>query len=134
MLLNNQVIPKKEEFIDFIKNYPKDHPVTMVNILKFKDKSGKGEETGRAAYLRYSKNVFELLRKNKGKVIWSGNVERTIIGDTDSQPDMFLIVEYPSAQNFIDMSTSAEYRLIAEDREMALEYGGLLLSKTINTL
>ena len=132
MNLTDQVVPQREDFFAFMNDYPADTPVAMINILKFKDKSGNGDETGQQAYLRYSKNMEPLLAKAQGKIIWMGNVNQTVIGDTSDQPHMVLIVEYPSKQHFIDMSTSAEYKVIGQDREIALEYGGLLASSTIN--
>ena len=126
MNLTNQIEATKDQFVDFIKNYPKNTPVAMMNILKFKEKSGNGEETGRTAYNRYSKNMVDLLAKYEGKVLWSGNVEKTIIGDSTDQPDMFLVVEYPTAQHFADMATCPEYQVLKKDRLIALEYGGLI--------
>lgn len=131
MNLTNQVVPTKEEFVDFIKNYPSNTPLVMVNILKFKEKTGKGEETGKEAYARYSKNMEPLVAKAGGKMIWAGNVERTVIGDYSTQPDLFLIVSYPSKEAFIAMSTTPEYEEISKDRKMALEYGALLSTSEI---
>ncbi len=131
MNLSNQVVPTKEEFVDFIKNYPSDTPLVMVNILKFKERSGNGDESGRAAYKRYSKNMEPFLAKAGGKVIWAGNMTKTIIGDYTSQPDMMLLVWYPSKEAFIAMSTTPEYAVVSKDRKMALEYGALIASSTI---
>lgn len=131
MNLNNQITPKREDFFKFMNDYPADTPVAMVNILKFKEKLGNGDETGQQAYLRYSQNMQPLLAKAQAKIVWMGNVNQTLVGDTDDQPSMVLIVEYPSKQHFIDMSTSDEYKVIGQDREIALEYGGLLASSTI---
>jgi uncharacterized protein (DUF1330 family) len=128
MKLTNQIQATRDQFVDFIKNYPKNTPVAMMNTLKFKEKSGNGDETGREAYKRYSKNMIDLLAKYEGKVLWRGNVQKTIIGDSTDQPDMFLVVEYPTAQHFADMSTSPEYQLLKKDRLIALEYGGLIAS------
>lgn len=132
MNLTNHITPKREEFFTFMHDYPADIPVAMVNILKFKAKSGKGDETGQEAYLRYSKNMEPLLKKAQAKVLWAGKVNQTLIGDTHGQPDMIFIVEYPNKKAFTDMSTSTEYKVIGQDREIALEYGGLLASSTIN--
>ena len=132
MQLSDQVLPQREDFFAFANDYPADTPVIMINILKFKDKSGKGDESGREAYSRYSKNVAPLLEKVGGKVLWAGNVNQTVIGDTSDQPDMVLVVRYPSKQAFISMSTSDEYRVVGKDREIALEFGGLLASSTID--
>jgi len=131
MLLNNQIVATGEQIKKIAQDYPKNTPVVMVNILKFKAKTDKGDESGQAAYMRYSKNVAPLLEKAGGKVLWSGQVNMTIIGDTEDQPDMVLVVEYPSIQNFLAMVTSSEYQAVKEDREIALEYGGLLASSSL---
>ena len=131
MNLTNQVTPDKEEFVDFIKNYPSGVPVTMINILKFNPLSGNDDETGQQAYLRYSKNMTPLLAAAGGEVIWMGKVTRTVIGDYSNQPDMVLLVKYPSKEAFVKMSTTPEYEKISKDRKIALEYGGLLSAQTI---
>ena len=130
MHLNDQVQATKESFVDFIKNYPSQTPVVMVNILKFKDKSGNGEETGKQAYNRYAKNVTPLMANVGAKLIWGGYVKHTLIGDLSTQPDRFLIVYYPSKEAFIEMTTSEAYKKISHDREIALEYGGLLATES----
>ena len=131
MKLTNQVTPSKEEFLKFIKEYPDNAPITMINILKFKEKSGKGEETGKDAYLRYSKNMVALMEKANAKVVWMGYVHQTLIGDYESQPDMLIIVNYPNKKSFIEMSTTPAYEEISKDRKIALEYGGLMVSTTV---
>lgn len=131
MNLTNQVMATKEDFVDFIKNYPSQTPVVMVNILKFKAKSGNGDETGKAAYNRYSNNTAPLLAAVGGKLVWAGKVNKTIIGDTTDQPDRMLIISYPSKEAFIKMTTSEAYLKISHDRELALEYGGLMVTETL---
>ena len=101
-------------------------------VLKFKSKSGNGDESGEAAYNRYGKNVKPLLEKVGAKAIWAGNVKKTVIGDYTSQPDRILIVYYPSKEAFIEMSTSEAYLKIGNDRKIALEYGGLIATETID--
>ena len=130
MNLTNQVVPTREQFLQFIKEYPADEPVVMVNILKFKGKVEGSDEAGKLAYARYGKNVAPLLKGVGGRVIWAGKVNMTVIGDQEDQPDMVLIVEYPSSAKFVEMSTSEAYQAIAHDRELSLEYGGLLASGT----
>jgi len=133
MNLDNQVTARKETFMDFIHNYPSGTPVTMVNILKFKDLVEDGSESGSDAYKRYSQNVSPLVTKVGGKMIWGGRVRKTIIGDSDGEPDLFLIIEYPSKEAFIKMSTSEEYKKIGGDRTIALEYGGLFATDSLPT-
>lgn len=131
MNLHNQVSAEKETFMDFIHTYPSGTPVTMVNILKFKELVDGGTESGADAYKRYSQNVAPLVAKVGGKMIWGGKVRKTIIGDSSEEPDLFLIVEYPSKEAFIQMSTSEEYKKIGGDRTIALEYGGLFATDSL---
>jgi len=102
MNLTNQILAPKENFVDFIKNYPSQTPLVMVNILKFKDQTADGK-TGEEEY-----NI-----------------------DFDNQPDRFLVVYYPSKEAFIEMSTSEEYAAIGHHRHLSLEYGGLIATETI---
>ena len=131
MELSNQVMATKEGFTDFIKNYPSNTPVVMLNILKFKGSTDKGDKTGEESYNDYGKAVAPLLAKVGGKIIWAGNAIQTIIGDYSDTPDRILIVEYPSKEAFISMSTSEDYAKISHLREMALEYGGLIATETL---
>jgi len=131
MNLTNQVMADKEAFVDFIKNYPSDTPVVMLNILKYKDKTPDGTKSGKQSYKEYSMAVAPLLQKVGGKVLWSGKVNKTLIGDQTDQPNTILVVQYPSKESFINMSTSEEYAKISHLREQALEYGGLIVTETM---
>ena len=131
MNLNNQVMAEKEAFVDFIKNYPSNTPVVMLNILKFKAKASNGDKTGEESYNDYGRATAPLLEKVGGKLLWAGKVNKTIIGDQTDQPHRILVVQYPSKEAFIEMSTSEEYAKISHLREFALEYGGLLATETI---
>lgn len=131
MLLNNQIHPTAEQFQELVNNYPKDQPVVMINILRYKDKTGNGEETGETAYARYGQNVLPFLKKAKGRLLWRGDVNNTVIGSSEGQPQVVLLIEYPSITNFIEMTTDPAYIKIAADRTLGLEYGGLMASTTV---
>jgi len=130
MNLTNQVLAPKENFVDFIKNYPSQTPLCMLNILKFKEQTEDGR-TGEEAYNTYMKEVTPLLEKAGAKTIWAGNVVKTIIGDYTTQPDRIFVVYYPSKEAFIEMSTSEAYAAIGHHRHLSLEYGGLIATETI---
>jgi len=125
MQLSNQINPTKQQLID-LQNYPANTPVAMLNLVKYKAKTDNGNESGKEAYTRYSKNVLPLLTAAGGKVLYMGTVEQTVIGDAENQPDLILLVQYPNVQAFFSMIMSAEYLEISKDRKMALEYGGLM--------
>jgi uncharacterized protein (DUF1330 family) len=80
--------------------------------------------------MRYFQNMQPLLAKANAKIVWSGYVQNTVIGDSSNQPDMVAIVEYPSVQHFVAMATSPEYQAVKNDREIALTYGGLMAATT----
>ncbi|WP_299459286.1 DUF1330 domain-containing protein [uncultured Microscilla sp.] len=130
MQLTNQITATADQIKALIKDYPKDTPVAMVNLLKFKEKTDQGNESGQDAFRRYFENMQPLLAKAEAKVIWSGYVQNTVIGGDDNQPDMVAVVEYPSVQHFVDLAMSPEYQTVKNDREIALTYGGLLASQT----
>ena len=131
MNLTDQIVADGKQFMETLAAYPKDEPVTMINILKFREKSGRGEESGEDAYRRYSINVFPLVQKAGAQVVWSGRIKGTIIGDYEDHPHVLLLVKYPNIQAFMDMAMSEEYQQVKHDREIALEYGGLLPAQEV---
>ena len=131
MQLTNQLHPTREQFKALVANYPKDKPVVMINILRYKAKTGNGAETGEMAYARYGQNVLPFMKKVGARLLWRGDINTTVIGDTSGQPQVVLLVEYPSIQNFIDMTTDPAYLEAAKDRTLGLEYGGLMASTTV---
>ncbi len=126
-----QVAASQKQIAELME-YPKNTPIVMTNIIKFKTITENGNETGQEAYMRYFKNVQPFIHKAEAKLIWKGSVASTVIGDSQDQPDMILIVEYPSVNHFLQMATNSEYQKVAIDRTIALEYGGLIACKTID--
>ena len=118
-----QVSPTKEHIAQLMA-YPKDTPVVMTNIIKFKSITENGKESGQEAYMRYFKNVQPFVANAKATLIWKGTVATTVIGDSQNAPDMIFLVEYPTVQHFLDMVSNPEYQKITVDRTIALEYGG----------
>lgn len=123
-MFSNQVSPTNAQLAK-LKAYPKDTPLVMLNILKFK-KQTDTNETGQEAYTRYLKNATPFVEKAGAKVIWKGQVHNTVIGNSDNQPHVVFLVEYPTVNHFFAMVSNPEYQKIAGDRSIALEYGGLI--------
>ena len=126
-----QVSPTKEQIAQLMA-YPKDTPIVMTNIIKFKSITQNGKESGQEAYMRYFKNVQPFVANAKATLVWKGTVATTVIGDSQNAPDMIFLVEYPTVQHFLDMVSNPEYQKITVDRTMALEYGGLIACKTVS--
>ena len=123
-MLTNQIHPTPKQLAQ-LQTYPKNTPVVMVNILKFKTKTDSGE-SGQEAYARYFKNAGPFVAKSGAKLVWKGRVHGSLIGNADNQPHIIFLVEYPSVDRFLAMAGNPDYQKIATDRSMALEYGGLI--------
>ncbi len=131
MELTNQIHPTPKQIKTLIKEYPKGQSVVMINILRYKAKTGNGAETGEAAYARYGQNVLPFMKKVGARLLWRGDVKHTVIGVANNQPHVVLLVEYPSVEKFIEMTSNPDYLKAAADRTLGLEYGGLMASTTI---
>lgn len=125
-----EINPTKESIKELIEKYPKDTKVTMLNVLRFKEKTETGE-SGIDSYKRYGANAQKFITKTGAKVIWAGEVVAAVIGSADDLPHQVLLVEYSSVQSFLSMVLSPEYQAITNDRTMALEYGGLYACQTM---
>lgn len=123
-MLSNQISPSDTQLAE-LQSYPQNTPLIMLNILKFKEQTNTNE-TGQEAYARYLKNATPFVEKSGGKLIWKGQVHSTVIGNSDNQPHVVFLVEYPTVNHFFSMVSNPEYQKIAGDRAIALEYGGLI--------
>ncbi len=129
-MLTNQIHPTELQIAQ-LKSYPKNVPIVMLNILKFKEFT-ETKETGQEVYARYFKNVAPFVKDAEATLIWKGNVHTNLIGNLEHQPQLVFLVEYPSIDHFFTMVSNPEYQKIARDRSIALEYGGLIACQTTN--
>jgi uncharacterized protein (DUF1330 family) len=123
-MLSNQISPTKAQLAE-LQKYPENTPLVMLNILKFNLKTSTGE-TGQEAYMRYFKNAGPFIKKAGAKLLWKGQVHSTVIGNSENQPQLIFLVEYPSVENFFTMISNPEYQEVAKDRSIAIAYGGLI--------
>ncbi len=130
MELSNQINPTGEKLKSLLSKLPQDQEVTMLNILRFNGHVESEGKSGIELYKRYSANVVEHLKAAKGKLIWKGEVLETVVGSEDKQPHMVLLVTYPTVSHFLNMIANPEYQKAAQDRSLALEYGGLVAMKS----
>ena len=61
-----------------------DEPVTMLNLMKFRDRSLDGNGTGWDAYKRYSAQITPLLKARRGTILWAGTVDALALGVDDA--------------------------------------------------
>jgi len=112
----------------FVRSLPDTGPVTMINLVRFRDEATDGSGTGWEAYVRYSENTMPLIKRRGGKVLWAGNIEGAAYGEVGKGWTYAVLVQYPSRAAFLDMVTSDDYARGNVHREAAVEDHVILAS------
>lgn len=120
----NAVNPEPEQLKKVLASTPKDQPVVMLNLLRFRDKADYAddcdERSGREAYQLYMQEAAACVSAVGAEVIWSGRSVGSLIAPPDESWDQVLLVRYPSIDAFMAMIQSTEYRGVAKHRTAAL--------------
>ncbi|HWE65062.1 MAG TPA: DUF1330 domain-containing protein [Acidimicrobiales bacterium] len=131
------ITPTKEQFNAFAR-HDRDGEVVMINLLHFSsedgDQSADGAEasSGSDAYRQYSDAAVEMVEARGGHVLWMGQPEHVLIGDTAADGwDMAVLVSYPSRAAFVDMVTSPSYTDAHAHRERGLDRTVLLACRPL---
>lgn len=120
--MSNYVDPGRDQFEAF-KSLPRNKPVMMLNLLKFRDKAAYEdgrEATGAEAYAAYGRESGPIFRRIGGEIIWRGKPEVMLIGPADKQWDLIFVARYPSAGAFLEMVTDPDYRIAVKHRQAAV--------------
>ncbi len=122
LILTNHIDPEREQFEEF-KKLPRDKPIMMLNMLRFRDKA-KYEDghsiSGAKAYAAYGKESGPIFARVGGEIIWRGKPETTLIGPKDERWDLIFIARYPTASAFLEMVTDPDYRVAVKHRQAAV--------------
>jgi haloalkane dehalogenase len=105
------LLPTPDQMQEFL-TLPDDHPIVMVNLLKFKPNGGQAE------YAKYAAAIQPILEKLGAKLLFAGKAEYCLIGKADW--DMVALVQYPHKKTLVQMSMSPEYRAIHHHRQAGL--------------
>lgn len=120
--MSNYIDPERDQFEAF-KELPRDKPIMMLNLLRFRDKAdyeNGREATGAEAYAAYSKESGPIFRRVGGEIIWRGKPELMVIGPADKHWDMIFVARYPTAGAFLEMVTDPDYRIAVKHRQAAV--------------
>jgi uncharacterized protein (DUF1330 family) len=109
-----------------------DGPVVMVNLLKFRRHARGTTEPGAEAYARYAEVVTGLIEDLGGRTVWRGKADQVLIGDSNQDWDMAVLVEYPTRRAFLEMVNLPEYQKINQDRDAGLERTSLIACTPID--
>ena len=118
-----------DEQIQALMKGPTEGSIRMINLLKFKTKAEYEDGTdggcanGMEAYLRYGAALNDgVLDAAGATVIYSEPVELGVIGDKSAMDfDVVAIVNYPSRQAFLEMTSSQAYIDAHTHREAGLD-------------
>jgi uncharacterized protein (DUF1330 family) len=118
--------PNDEQLKRFIEKVPSG-PVTMLNLLKFKEKAvyADGRESnlsGREAYGLYGIEVAKMIEADGGRIVFSAATNTLVIGEGELEWDMVAIAEYASLGSFQKIMSSSEYQEIGKHREAGLAH------------
>ena len=127
MKYENAVTPSDAQMKGFFEN---DHgkPISMVNLLKFKDKAEYPEDhelqgtdmTGAEAYAIYGAAVTKIVEGLGGEMRFFGHVQRLMLGEVEDLWDMVAIAMYPSRAAMMEMMQSPKMLEIGAHRAAGL--------------
>ena len=125
MIVKNKVAPNEEQIKGFLKN-PEIGPISMVNLLKYKEKAiyDDGRDTnlsGEEAYGLYAAEVINLVEKYGGEFLFAGKVNRLMLGEVEEMWDSIAIAKYPNRKAMFEMTMDPEYQKIHVHRDAGLE-------------
>ena len=125
MIVKNSVRPNKIQMEGFLEG-DIDSPITMLNLLKFKDKAQYEDGrvtnlTGKEAYSIYGQEVIEHLKKVGAKLIFQGRVSRLMLGEVEELWDSIALAKYPSRKAMLEMMMDSDYQKSEEHRSAGLK-------------
>lgn len=128
IVMSNHVDPERDQFNAF-KNLPRDKPVMMLNLVRFRQKAAYEdgrEATGAEAYAAYGRESGPVFQRVGGEIIWRGKPEVILIGPGEEHWDEIFVARYPAASAFLEMVTDPKYRIAVKHRQAAVEDSRLI--------
>ena len=120
--MSQYIDPERAQF-DAFKDLPRDHPIMMLNFLRFRDKAAYDDGrdvTGAEAYAAYGEESGPIFARVGGEIVWRGKPELMLIGPQDKQWDLVFVARYPTAGAFLEMVTDPDYQKAVRHRRAAV--------------
>jgi uncharacterized protein (DUF1330 family) len=132
-MTENWIDPTREAFESF-KALPRDAPIHMINLLRFREAAAypdghalaAGGLSGAEAYANYGRESGPIFQRVGGSLVWRGRPEALLIGPADERWDMAFIAQYPHAGAFMEMVTDPDYRIAVVHRQAAVATSRLI--------
>jgi hypothetical protein len=107
---------------EMLEGIPSDSPLTMINLIKFKERSDDGDGSGQDAYARYSRGIVAKLKEVEGIVEWAGESKGVAFGPAEwGDWDFIAKVSYPTKEHFLTLLTSSEFEAANHHRLNGVE-------------
>lgn len=119
---------------DIFKSLPRDTPINMLNLVRFRDlaaypdghdHANKGW-SGARAYEEYGTSSAPIFERVGGHIVWRGQFETLLTGPADEHWDAAFIASYPNAGAFLAMVTDPDYKLAVINRQAAVATSRLI--------
>ena len=119
--------PAREQFEAF-KALPRDTPIHMLNLIKYKDRADYPADhpnhakglTGAEAYREYGRAIQPILARIGAQRQWGGGQLEAVLMGPDGEWDDAFVMGYPNAAAFLEMVTDPEYRRHVAHRTAAV--------------
>ena len=114
MKVENKLMPNEGQINGLLEN-SEIGPISMVNLLKYKDKAiyedGRDTNlTGEEAYGLYAMEVINFVEKYGGEFIFAGKVSWLMLGEVDDLWDAVAIAKYPNRKALFEMTMDPGYQ------------------------
>lgn len=132
-MTDHHIDPERAQF-DAFKALPRDTPIHMLNLVRFKDKATYPEGhklagaglSGADAYAHYGANSGPVFQRVGGGIVWRGMMEAMLIGPQGERWDAIFVASYPNSGAFLEMVTDPVYRQAVIHRQAAVETSRLI--------
>jgi hypothetical protein len=113
--MGGYIDPSRENWQAF-KDLPRDTPIHMLNLIKFRELAeypedhlnhGKGL-TGREAYVIYKEGFQRVVASDGAAMVWEAPIECVVTGPAGEWDEAF-VMGYPNSGLFIAMVKNEEY-------------------------
>jgi hypothetical protein len=117
MIMEHYVNPSRENF-DLYKSLPRDVPVHLLNMIRYRDYAAypEGHEyaakgwTGEQAFAEYLRRLLPMLARMGAGMAWEGRFEGVITGPAEFEWDRVFVMGFPTAGTFLALVTDPEYK------------------------
>ena len=125
--MTTHIDPSRANF-DAFKALPRDRPIHMLNLLRYREqaKYPEGHDladrgwSGRRAYEEYGRTSGPIFQRVGGAIVWRGVFETMVTGPDEERWDDGFIATYPNSGAFFEMIKDADYQRAVVNRTAAL--------------